>query len=123
MISVNGDELGGSSGSVTAADITDSTSVGRSVLTATDAAAARAALGFYPRVRTPPWTYPWTLPDAHTLAQVVPTGAQGATSFTDLSANARTVTASSAIVDTTVEGITSTPLYCPAGYLSVDHAG
>ena len=44
MISVNGVELGGSSGSVTAADITDSTSVGRSVLTAADAAAARTAI-------------------------------------------------------------------------------
>ena len=35
----------GGGGSVTAADITDSTSVGRSVLTATDAAAARTAIG------------------------------------------------------------------------------
>lgn len=36
---------GGTHGSVASTDITDSTSVGRSVLTATDAAAARAALG------------------------------------------------------------------------------
>ncbi len=44
MISVNGVELG-SSGSVASTDITDSTTVGRAVLTATDAAAARTAIG------------------------------------------------------------------------------
>jgi hypothetical protein len=41
--SVNGSSGGG--GSITAADITDSTTVGRAVLTATDAAAARTAIG------------------------------------------------------------------------------
>ena len=40
--SVNGSSSGGS---ITAADITDSTTVGRAVLTATDAAAARTAIG------------------------------------------------------------------------------
>lgn len=36
---------GGTGGSVTAADITDATTVGRNVLTAADAAAARTAIG------------------------------------------------------------------------------
>ncbi|WP_396902681.1 hypothetical protein [Mycolicibacterium sp.] len=45
-LAVLGDTAGGGEpGSVTAADITDSTTVGRNVLTAADAAAARAAIG------------------------------------------------------------------------------
>ena len=42
---INGEVAGGASGSVTAADITDATATGRSVLTAADAAAGRTALG------------------------------------------------------------------------------
>jgi hypothetical protein len=42
---VKGTPSGGGSGEVTSADITDATSVGRSVLTAADAAAARTAIG------------------------------------------------------------------------------
>lgn len=43
---LNGNPVGnGSGGSIASTDITDSTSVGRAVLTATDAAAARTALG------------------------------------------------------------------------------
>ena len=42
---VKGTPSGGGSGEVTAADITDATAVGRDVLTAANAAAARAAIG------------------------------------------------------------------------------
>lgn len=50
---------GGGSSTVTAADITDATAVGRSVLKATDAATARTALGA---------GTPYTLPAATTAA-------------------------------------------------------
>lgn len=42
---VKGTPSGGGSGAVTAADITDATAVGRDVLTAANAAAARSAIG------------------------------------------------------------------------------
>ncbi|MNM10429.1 Head fiber protein [compost metagenome] len=60
FIDANGDPIdlgGGGSGSVTAADISDATTVGRNVLKAADAAAARTAIGA---------GTPYTLPAATT---------------------------------------------------------
>lgn len=45
MVLAKGGDTGGGSGSVTSAQITDASTVGKSVLTAADAAAARTAIG------------------------------------------------------------------------------